>query len=266
MLEATLAAIAGLLIGSFLNVCIYRWPRELSVVRPRSFCPQCEKPVAWYDNVPVLSYAVLGGRCRHCAERIPVRYLLVELLTAICFAGAVLQQRPAIATIELCVFAAIMIALVFADLEERILPDELTLGGAAVGFLFALIPGTERLFLLPLTPPDWPAILEAALGAGFTALMLTLVRWLFERLRHKEGLGIGDLKMIAAIGAFLGIYGAVVTVVVASIAGSIIGVIYIVVARKDAGTYELPFGSFLGAAALAVAFWGRLLTTSMSKT
>ena len=133
MLEACLAALSGLLIGSFLNVCIYRWPRDLSVVRPRSFCPKCEQPIGWFDNVPVLSYLLLRGRCRKCGAQIPARYLVVELLTAAAFFCAVWFLGPTLAAAKYCVFGALIIALVFSDLEERILPDEFTLGGAVVG-------------------------------------------------------------------------------------------------------------------------------------
>src|SRR5215469_9245181 len=123
MIETMLAFLAGLLIGSFLNVCIYRMPRDLSVVRPRSFCPNCEKMIAWYDNVPVASYVMLGGECRYCKERIPLRYPLVELATA--------------AAVKFAVFSAILIALIASDFEERILPDEFTLGGTAIGLVLA---------------------------------------------------------------------------------------------------------------------------------
>src|SRR5579884_3049817 len=126
---ALLAALAGLLIGSFLNVCIYRLPRDLSVVAPRSFCPECDRPIAWYDNVPLLSYALLAGRCRRCGASIPWRYPVVELLTAVLFFIAVWILGVNAAAIKYCVFAAILVTLIFSDLEEKILPDEFTLGG-----------------------------------------------------------------------------------------------------------------------------------------
>ena len=144
MPEALLAGIFGLLIGSFLNVCIYRWPRDLSVVRPRSFCPACEKPIAWFDNIPLVSYALLRGKCRHCGGGIDWRYPLVEALTAAAFCWFVWHLGPSLAAAKYCVFSAILIALTFADLETRLLPDELTLGGAAVGVVFAwFIPVTD---------------------------------------------------------------------------------------------------------------------------
>src|ERR1700732_1873944 len=143
MLEAILAALAGLLIGSFLNVCIYRLPRDLSVVAPRSFCPECDKPIAWCDNVPLLSYLLLGGRCRNCKERIPWRYPAVELLTGASFFCAVWMLGPTATAMKFCLFSAIAITLVFSDLEERILPDEFTLGGAVAGVIMAVVVPTE---------------------------------------------------------------------------------------------------------------------------
>jgi leader peptidase (prepilin peptidase) / N-methyltransferase len=130
MIEAILALLFGLLIGSFLNVCIYRWPRDLSVVKPRSHCPACEKTIAWYDNIPVVSYLVLGGRCRYCRARISWRYPVVELATGLLFFYWVYTHwRRRRLAIKMCVFSALLVGLVFSDLEERILPDEMTLGG-----------------------------------------------------------------------------------------------------------------------------------------
>jgi len=137
MVEWAIAGLFGLLIGSFLNVCIYRWPRDLSVVRPRSACVECGKPIAWYDNVPVLSYLILSGRCRQCGTRIHWRYPLVELITAICFAYFVHKSGMSLIAAKYCVFAAILIALVFCDLDMLILPDEFTIGGFAIGLVFA---------------------------------------------------------------------------------------------------------------------------------
>jgi leader peptidase (prepilin peptidase)/N-methyltransferase len=139
MLEAVLAFGFGLLIGSFLNVCVYRLPRDLSVVRPRSYCPSCEQTIAWYDNVPLLSYAILRGHCRHCKAAIPVRYPLVELITGGLFFLYVLRMGPTLAAVKYCILGALLVGLLFADLEERILPDEFTLGGTLVGLALSLV-------------------------------------------------------------------------------------------------------------------------------
>lgn len=263
MIETTVAFLAGLLIGSFLNVCVYRLPRDLSVVRPRSFCPHCEKMIAWYDNIPVVSYVLLGARCRHCRARIPLRYPLVELATAAAFAICFAALGPTLAAAKYTIFSAILITLIASDLEERILPDEFTLGGTAIGLALApFVPlefGWAHILLPASLGPRWLSLGEAALGAGFSSGIIWLVGWLYEKLRHREGLGFGDVKMIAMIGAFLGLKWALLTLITASLVGSISGLAYIFITRKDASTYELPFGSFLGLAALAVAMFGEVV-------
>ena len=270
MLEIVLAFLAGLLIGSFLNVCIFRLPRDLSVVRPRSFCPHCEKPVGWYDNIPLVSYAVLGGRCRHCKERISIRYPLVELATGAAFAICMAAFGPSLPALKFSVFSAILITLIASDLEERILPDEFTLGGLAAGLLLAAFvpPGRAELarMILPASlGPRWLSVGEAVLGAAFSSGSIWLVGWIYQKLRHREGLGFGDVKMIAMIGAFLGLQWALLTLIVASLFGAVGGLIYIFVTGKDVSTYELPFGSFLGMAALAVAMFGEVVVVWYSR-
>jgi leader peptidase (prepilin peptidase)/N-methyltransferase len=264
MLDWLIAGLFGLLIGSFLNVCIYRWPRDLSVVRPRSACTECEKPIAWYDNVPILSYLLLQGRCRKCGARIHWRYPLVELLTALCFAYFVHRAGLTVEAAKYCVFAAILIALIFTDLDMLILPDELTIGGFLIGLVLALftpVPDSTFHTLATLLgfqlTPRLGMLGEALFGALVPASFIWFGGWLFEKLRHKEGLGFGDVKMLAMIGAFLGIRGALLTIVLGSVAGSVIGVIFIKATGKDASDYPLPFGSFLGAAALFAAIEGQ---------
>ena len=263
MIPALIAALAGLLIGSFLNVCIYRLPRDLSVVKPRSFCPRCEGRIAWFDNVPLVSYLVLAGRCRRCGQRIPVRYPAVELLTGAVFFSGVWFLGPVAAAAKFCAFGAIVIALLFTDLEERILPDEFTLGGAAAGVVFAafvpLNPGIVALLFHPVRSERLLSLGEALFAAAFCSGVLWLVGTLYQKVRHREGLGFGDVKMVAMIGAFLGIQGALLTLIVGSLLGAVVGLCYIWVTGKDASTYELPFGTFLGAAALGVGFYSEVL-------
>lgn len=253
------AALAGLLIGSFLNVCVFRLPRDLSVVQPRSFCPGCEKPIAWYDNIPLLSYALLGGRCRHCRERIPWRYPLVELSTAIAFALCFAAFGWSGQGAKYAVLSAILIALVASDMESRILPDELTLGGTIAGLAFALFVPMEAYIVTYLMPasyaPRWHWLAESAFAAIVGSGAIWLVAFIYEKLRHKEGMGLGDVKMIAMIGAFLGLRWSLLTLMLASLAGAVGGLIYIKAARRDSATYELPFGSFLGATALVLMMW-----------
>jgi leader peptidase (prepilin peptidase)/N-methyltransferase len=258
MLEATLALLAGLLIGSFLNVCIYRLPRDLSVVSPRSFCPACEKPIAWYDNIPLVSYILLGGRCRQCGGRIPLRYPLVELLTGTLFVMSVAPLGMSLSALKWCLFGALMTGMLFSDLEQRILPDQFTLGGTAAGLaLAAVVPmdwGYAHLLLWLDWSARWVSVGESVLGAAVGAGMLWGVGSLYAAVRHKEGLGLGDVKMLAMIGSFLGLHGALQALIVGSLAGSVIGLIYIRLTRKDYASYELPFGTFLAVAGLALGF------------
>jgi leader peptidase (prepilin peptidase)/N-methyltransferase len=256
VLEAFLAGLFGLLIGSFLNVCIHRMPRDLSVVHPRSFCPHCERPIAWFDNVPVLTFLLLRGRCRQCGSRISWRYPVVELLIGILFFVCMLGLGLTAAGAKFCVFSAIQVALIFTDLEQRILPDEFTLGGTVVGLAFAaFVPLPYSVFTLFL-PEDWSeawkSVVEAALAAAFLSALLWTIAVLYHRIRGREGLGFGDVKMVACIGAFLGLGPALFTLAVGNVLGLLIGLTYIYVARKDLSTYELPLGTFLGIAALAV--------------
>lgn len=259
-----LAAVAGLLLGSFLNVCIYRLPRDLSVVRPRSFCPHCNRTLAWYDNIPLLSYLLLRARCRWCGGPIALRYPAVEAAAAALIVGAVAKFGLTGEALRLALFSALLIGLIFSDLESRILPDEFTLGGAVTGLLLAYAAPIQPLLALLVIPPSWgprwSSLGEATLGVAVTAGVLWVTALLYEKVRRREGMGLGDVKMAAMIGAFLGLYGAMVALLAASLAGSALGLIYIKLARKKASEYELPFGSFMGLGALATAFldWARL--------
>ena len=262
MIEAIFAGLFGLIIGSFLNVCVYRMPRDLSVAGPaRSFCPGCEKTIAWHDNIPLLSYLLLRGRCRHCQVSIPVRYPIVELATGLAFFGFIYWLGPTLAALKYCVFAAIQICLIAMDLEERILADEFTKGGIALGVLFAAFVPMPFGLLQMFLPQDWPSWLSSMAESAFSAALLSGVLWsigiLYEKVRGREGLGFGDVKMVGMIGAFLGLGPALLTVVTGSMLGSVCGLLYIFLSKKEASTYELPFGSFLGLAALVVSVWSR---------
>jgi leader peptidase (prepilin peptidase)/N-methyltransferase len=253
MIEAILAGLSGLLIGSFLNVCIHRLPRDESVVHPRSHCPQCGASISWYDNVPVISWVLLKGHCRNCHSAITYRYPLVEVLTGICFFIAVWFRGPSLEAAKSCVFAAIMVDLIFTDFEERILPDEFTLGGTVLGIIFAALAPASNPLLGLLLPWQlgltWLAVLESAATAAFLAGTLWSIGRIYALVRKREGLGLGDVKMVACIGAFLGLAPALLALLGGSLLGSIVGLAWIVLMRKEAATYELPFGSFLGIAA-----------------
>ena len=232
----------GLLIGSFLNVCIYRWPRDLSVVRPRSSCPNCGAAIAWYDNIPVLSFVLLGGRCRRCRNPISLRYPIVELLIAALFGWFVFHLGPTAEAARDCVFSAILVTLGFADAETRILPDEFTVGGFVAGLLFAVAVPVNDLsahglaWLFDLTLPQRVlSVCEALLGAIVPSGSLWLGGWLFKKIRHKDGLGFGDVKMTAMIGCFVGLKGALLTLAIGSTLGSVIGLGYIVMTQERRG-------------------------------
>ncbi|MBZ5620368.1 MAG: prepilin peptidase [Acidobacteriia bacterium] len=262
MIEAILALLLGLIIGSFLNVCIHRWPRGRSVIKPRSHCVRCRKTIAWYDNIPLVSYALLGGKCRHCGRHISARYPAVEAITGLLFFFFVWTIGPTAAAIKMCVFGAILVALIFCDLEKRLLPDELTLGGILIGFAFSIfveVPNAYAgalisMFIGVSGRGQW--IVESACGALLPALFLWGGGWIYEKVRHREGLGFGDVKLVAMVGSFLGLQNALLALILGSVAGSILGFGYIKATGKDASTYQLPFGTFLGVAALATSLAG----------
>jgi leader peptidase (prepilin peptidase)/N-methyltransferase len=253
-LYVAFAALAGLLIGSFLNVCIYRVPRDLSVVRPRSFCPACEKTIAWNDNIPVLSFLRLKGRCRQCGARIGSRYPLVELSTALLFAATVARFGWTLDSLKWCIFQAVMTVLFWVDLEERILPDEFTLGGSVLGLVFAFftkVPGDLGGLLLPSAGVRGQSIFEALAGAIALTVPLTVVGLIWGWLAKREVLGWGDVKLLPCIGLFLGLEMGIQTLLLGSLLGVAIGGVYIFSMKKKAREYELPLGSFYcGAAAL----------------
>lgn len=259
MIEPLLALLFGLIIGSFLNVCIFRLPRDLSVVAPRSFCIECEKTIGWHDLIPIFSYLLLGGKCRYCGQRISWRYPLVEFLTAALFCFAVWKFGLTLVALKLCVFGAILIALLFTDIEERILPDEFTLGGIVAGLIFSwfvLLPPGLVAFFTESPDPRLNSLGESALGAAFPTLCMFVLGYLYQKLRKREGLGLGDVKMVAMIGSFQGLMQGVLSLMIGSVLGSVIGLIFMFAAKKDMQTYELPFGTFLGIGALAVALLG----------
>jgi leader peptidase (prepilin peptidase)/N-methyltransferase len=240
-----IAAMFGAVIGSFLNVCIYRLPLGRSVVWPGSACGSCGRALAWFENIPVFSYAALGGRCRSCRASISIRYPLVETITAVMFAAAWWYYGPGVLLASRLVFGCALIVLFAIDLEHHLLPNVITLPGIVVGFLFSLV-----------GEPGWAAsLLGIIVGGGG----LYLIAEGYYRLRHEEGLGMGDVKMLAMIGAFVGWPLTLVTLMMASIAGSVIGILLIATQRGSL-KYALPFGTFLAlGAALAATAGPRLL-------
>ena len=236
---AVLVTIFGLAVGSFLNVCICRLPQHESLLWPSSRCPRCRTALKWYDNIPVLSYVVLRGRCRACGTPISLMYPLVELVTALVFLGTFVLFEP-ILFVSRLVFTCAMLVLLVIDLQHRILPNVITVPGIVVGFLFSLF-----------SPPGWRDSLIGIIAGGG---VLLLIGEAYYRVRGEEGLGMGDVKMLAMIGAFLGWRLMLVTLVLSSLLGSIIGLSLIALKKGDM-KYALPFGTFLaiGAGAASVA-------------
>jgi len=253
----------GLVIGSFLNVCIVRIPERKSIVMPASACPKCGAAIRPYDNIPVISYLLLRGKCRNCKTKISPMYPIVELLTGILFLGCYLAFGITAEAAKWAAFSALMVVLVFTDLRERVLPDVVNYTGfglgLAVSFFTQPTDGTalwlsNRIFSYP---PPAPALsfVDALLGAAVGSGLLWLVSEAYFRLRGREGMGLGDVKMMLMAGAFLGAKRTLLTILAGSLLGSILGLAFILARRKESD-YELPFGTFLGMAALLVVFFG----------
>ncbi|MEJ2077882.1 MAG: prepilin peptidase [Acidobacteriota bacterium] len=258
MPAAVLVVIAGLVFGSFLNVCIYRIPRGISVVTPGSRCPHCGRSIRPWENVPLFSYILQRGRCRGCGQPISWVYPAVEAMTALCFLALYLRFGLAPAFFIDAVFFCLLIVLMFIDLFERILPDVLTLSGAVAGF--ALSPFQSAQFLhgvgsLSWGGPVFGSYLNSALGILFGGGFLWLVAWAYLKLRRIEGMGFGDVKMMAMVGAFLGWQFSWLTILLGSLLGAVLGGLYMWLAGHNR-RYELPFGSFLGLAAIIVTLGG----------
>jgi len=251
------------MIGSFLNVCIVRIPQEKSIAWPGSACTKCGAAIRPYDNVPVVSYLLLRGKCRACKTAIPLMYPLVELCTAALFWACYRSFGLTAEALKWAVFSAVMMVLVTTDLRERILPDVVNYTGLAAGLVFSVFApppdGTapwlaKHLFHYDL-PPRASGVVDALLGAAVGSSLLWLVSEVYFRLRKREGMGFGDVKMMLMSGAFLGVKRTLLTILVGSLLGSVLGAAFIFARRKDS-QYELPFGTFLGAAALLVVFFG----------
>jgi leader peptidase (prepilin peptidase)/N-methyltransferase len=237
--------IFGLLLGSFLNVCIFRIPVEQSIVSPGSHCPHCNKAIRFYDNIPLLSYLVLGGKCRYCRVSISLQYPLIEGVTA--FSSLVLFMRfgPSVSYLFYFAFVAALITIAVIDLHHQIIPDVISLPGIAVGLLASLIVPEITFF---------NSVLGVLLGGGSLFLVATVYHWLFKR----EGMGGGDIKLLAMIGAFLGWKAVLLTILLSSLVGSVTGILLILIKGKDF-KYAIPFGPFLSVGAVISLFYGESL-------
>ncbi len=280
----------GLVIGSFLNVCIARLPEDESIVTPGSRCPSCKKPIKAYDNIPLVSWMLLRGRCRYCQARISVWYPVVELLTALIFVWCYQAFGVSVVGLKWVFFSCLVVVLTVTDLRTRLLPDAVTWTGFGIGLAFSAASppqngiATDLLYRLlhRLLPAPVLGVTDALVGAAFGSLFLLLVGRLYKVWRGREGMGLGDVKMMAMVGTFLGLRDTFFTILLGTVLGSVIGLAVILflyaggwrrevaqrAARRGLGgvnalrwvlasQYQLPFGSFLGVAAILIAFLGR---------
>lgn len=253
-----IAALFGLITGSFLNVCIYRLPIDLTPWRPaRSFCPSCEYPIAWYDNIPLLSFLILHGRCRHCGARVSFRYPLVELTMGLVFAYIAAHWGLRLEALKWALLSSLLTTLFWTDLENRLLPDEFTVGGTLAGMVLStflppvsFIPGFLMGSLLPQPTGRTESVLAAAGSAILLALPIWLLGWLYSKIRGREGLGLGDIKLAMLIAVFFGLEHGISILLVASVTGSLTGLTLVFLRRVDPKVFGLPFGSFIAASGL----------------
>ncbi len=255
----------GLVFGSFLNVCIVRLPRGESIVTPRSRCPRCGRPVRWYDNIPVVSYLLLSGRCRDCLQPISIIYPTVEILTAVVLVAAYAHDALTPEFVKTAALGMLLIVLIFTDLTERRIPHKVTVLGTGLGLILSLlVPVDSRPigWVLRRMGVFWEgaslSLLGAVAGALFGAGFFYLVGEVFYRVRHKEGLGFGDVMLMLMIGAFLGVPLTLLTILLGSFLGILIaGPLHLASARFR--NYEWPYGSFLGLAAIYASIGGQAL-------
>ena len=261
--DSVLVFVFGLMVGSFLNVCIWRLPRGESIVRPASKCPSCGAAIKPYDNIPLASWLILGGKCRSCRARISTLYPVVELLTGLLFVACYLAFGLTLTAAKWVVFSSLLVVLVIVDARERILPNGVNFTGLGLGLAFSLFSGpgdgtarwlANKLFSYP-PPESVLGLVDALLGAAVGSGLLWVVAEGYFRLRGREGMGLGDVKMMAMAGAFLGLKRTLLTILAGSLIGSIVGLAMIGLWKKGSD-YELPFGTFLGGAALLVLYFG----------
>lgn len=238
----------GLVVGSFLNVVIHRLPLKQSLAKPRSRCPQCEAPISWKDNIPLLSFLFLRGKCRNCQAKIPFRYPFVEVTTAVLFWASVQKHGFNPETlIRDWPFLAVLVAITFIDIDHRIIPDELSIGGAIYGLVMAAIFPSYDFF---------HALFNGLVGFG----VLFLLSWIYFQITKRVGLGGGDIKFMALLGIYLGLEGMLATILLSSLVGSVYGISVGLISReKNLMKIALPYGPFLVLGALCYYFLGEVL-------
>jgi leader peptidase (prepilin peptidase)/N-methyltransferase len=243
--------VLGLSIGSFLNVVIFRLPLGFHLSLPsRSACMKCRRKLRWYENIPLLSYLGLRGKCSGCQRVISARYPLVESMVAVLFLAVYLVFGLNFTTFYYCVFLAALVAITFIDLDHRIIPDSISLPGIVIGFIGSI-------FVPELGPVS--SLFGILIGGGFFWFM----GWAYEKIRGQEGLGFGDVKLLAMIGAFIGPRGTLSTIVISSVFGSVVGLILMIAHKKDL-KLSLPYGPFLAIGAMTFLFWSDYLAIRLS--
>jgi leader peptidase (prepilin peptidase)/N-methyltransferase len=236
------ALVTGMIVGSFLNVCICRMPKGESVVFPPSHCPRCDYRIRWYDNIPLVSYLVLRGNCRGCGMHISIQYPLVELLNGLLSLALFLRFGPTLPFLVLFLFCSALVVITFIDLEHQIIPDEISLSGIVIGFIFSFF----------LQGHSWlNSLLGILLGGG----SLLLVAYCYQWLTGKEGMGGGDIKLLAMMGAFLGWKSILFIIFASSLIGSVVGITIMLVQKKDS-KLAIPFGPYLAFGAVLYIFFG----------
>ncbi|MEW6377604.1 MAG: prepilin peptidase [Thermodesulfobacteriota bacterium] len=240
-----ISIVLGAIVGSFLNVCIFRLPKEESIITPGSHCPHCKNPIRFYDNIPLVSYLLLMGKCRHCHGTISFQYPLVEGMTALSSLFLFIKFGPSLNYLLYFSFVAALIVITVIDLYYQIIPDLISLPGIGVGLLGSLI-------IPQITFIN--SLIGIILGGGSLFGVATLYQWLFKR----EGMGGGDVKLLAMIGAFLGWKAVILTILLSSLIGSLTGIIIMVLKAKNF-KYAIPFGPFLSLGAVISLFWGENL-------
>jgi leader peptidase (prepilin peptidase)/N-methyltransferase len=256
-----IAFVTGAVIGSFLNVCVARWPKELSVVAPRSRCPNCSHEIAWFENVPMVSWLALRARCRGCRQPISVKYPLVELAVALGWLGAVIAYGPGLTALRVAVFGTILFGVVLTDAMEYVIPD----GFTAFGLVWALVMAFVAVFVNETSP--FASLYDSLIGACAAAGAIAIAGWLGEMLLKKEAMGFGDVTLMAMIGAHLGVARGLMTIFLGAALGAV-GFLVIVFpiawlrSRRAGKEFEpplVPFGVFLAPAAMLVLLWGDAL-------
>ena len=239
------AFIIGTIIGSFLNVCIYRIPAGKSIVSPPSACPHCGHTIRWFQNIPILSYVFLGGKCAACRVGISLRYPAIEALTGLLFVMVLYSYGFSLATLVYWLFVAALVTISFIDLDQQIIPDVISLPGIVIGFACS--------FCIP-----WLSWLDSLLGIVVGGGILLAIAWLYEIIAKREGMGGGDIKLLGMLGAFLGWQAVFPVIFIASLVGSLVGIPMMLLQKEDT-KFAIPFGPFLALAAIVYLFWGQQL-------